>query len=236
MSDSLSIILPVFNEEGNIQSVIRTVCEYVTGMISDYEIVVVNDGSTDDSAHQIALLQREFLQLHCVTHPLNQGYGAAVRSGIAAASKEWILLTDADGQYDIHDLAFVWEKRMAYDCVFGYRINRHVSDGWYRRALGFVGTVLANAFMHQPQLIRDMNCAFKLFCTADLQAHSFIVQGNMIYCEIVWCLLREGKKYVQIPVTHYSRIKGVQTGGLLRTVAQIITEGIRVLSKPKGRA
>ena len=115
----LSVVVPCFNEEGNVARVVGQAAEVGRTLASELEIVVVDDGSTDDTAAVLGELQREVPELKIVSHPLNRGYGAAVRSGLQRASMEYVFLTDGDGQFDLAELLRVIQlyNANAYACA-----------------------------------------------------------------------------------------------------------------------
>src|ERR1700692_3638302 len=121
---SPSLVLPVFNEEQMIAQTISAVLNVVLGWTRDFEVIVVNDGSTDATATLLDKLCEGDQHVHVVTHSVNQGYGAALVSGFAAATKTCTFFMDADGQFDIRNLQAFFPYIDAYDAVTGYRIAR----------------------------------------------------------------------------------------------------------------
>src|SRR5947209_9292820 len=128
---SLSVILPAYNEAQVIASTVETVHSVVDGWKVDFEIIVVNDGSTDQTGAILAALAAGDPRIRFVTHPVNQGYGAALVSGFAAATKELTFFMDADGQFDISDLRTFFLFIDRYDAVIGYRLDRQ--DSWMHK-------------------------------------------------------------------------------------------------------
>ena len=130
----LSVVVPCFNEEGNIARVVDQAARVGRRLATELEIIVVDDGSTDATAEVLTSLSTAISELKVVRHPRNRGYGAAVRSGLAHASMEYVFLTDGDGQFDLHELGDAVSLLSDHDVVAGYRVQRR--DGWWRGLSG----------------------------------------------------------------------------------------------------
>ena len=128
---SLSIFFPCYNEEDSIETLARKAVETASRITSDYEIIIVNDGSSDKTAEIADRLAEEIEQVRAVHHQANSGYGAALQTGFKAATKELVFYTDGDGQFDIGELPNLLPLIAECDIVSGYRINRQ--DGFIRR-------------------------------------------------------------------------------------------------------
>jgi glycosyltransferase involved in cell wall biosynthesis len=225
MNDNLSVILPAFNEEGNIKNVIDSILQglnYVPG----YEIIVVDDGSRDQTPKIVARMKEFFANIKLVSHEQNQGYGRAIKSGIQAADHEWILIMDADGQLRIGDFKGFWQRRHGQDFILGFRRRRN--DDFYRFFMGRLGNLVSGLFLRKK--IADINCGFKLFRKEDLKFLDLSTAGNAIYFEILYKLLRKNKnKFLQCPVDHFPREHGRPTGGNFKTIFKIAPEAVRIL-------
>ncbi|MBF0122927.1 MAG: glycosyltransferase family 2 protein, partial [Candidatus Omnitrophica bacterium] len=136
-NNELSIILPVFNERDVIEKVILDIHACASRLVVDLEMIAVNDGSTDGTEEILTRLSCSLPNLKVVSHQMNVGYGGALISGIRAAQKTWILLTDSDGQIEINSLQVAWPLRDDHDVVLGYREKR--ADNVYRRMMGRLG-------------------------------------------------------------------------------------------------
>ena len=217
---SLSVVLPAYNEEQVIASTISDILNVLNTWQVDFEVVVVNDGSTDRTGAIVAALVDTHPQLRLITHPTNQGYGAALVSGFAAATKELTFFMDSDGQFDIRDLHMFFPFIGEYDAVIGYRIDRQ--DSWMRKlnAWGWkqlVGWVLGVR-------VRDMDCAFKLLHTEFLHQQPLETRGAMINTEMLYRLTRSGGSYREIGVHHLSRIGGRATGAKISVILRALRE------------
>lgn len=217
---SLSVVLPAYNEERVISRTISSIRDVLPGWVSDFEVIVVNDGSADQTGAIVAALASTDSRLRLVTHATNQGYGAALVSGFAAATKELTFFMDSDGQFDIHDLQRFFCYIDDYDAVIGYREDRQ--DSWLRKlnAWGWhllVGWVLG---VH----VRDVDCAFKLLHTNFLHQHPLETRGAMINAELLYKLTRNGFIYKELPVHHLSRQAGRATGARPRVILRAMRE------------
>ncbi len=206
----LSVVLPAYNEEANIERVVRGCQDYLAGTGLDYELVVVNDGSRDRTGEILDRLAGEILQLHPQHHPQNQGYGSALRTGFAAATKRFVFYTDGDGQFDIRELDVVLPLATDEDhIVTGYRIER--SDPFIRKLNarlfgGWLVRIMLNV------RVRDLNCAFKLIPQKVLKAITLESTGALINAELYGRAIRRGFAIKEVGVHHYPRTAGVQTG------------------------
>jgi len=126
-AESLSIFFPVFNDEATVRRVAEKAVRVASQLTDDYEVVIVNDGSPDNSGTFADSVARECAAVRVIHHPRNLGYGAAVRTGLAACDKEWICFTDGDDEYDLHDLKKLWKLREFYDLVITFRYVRRYS-------------------------------------------------------------------------------------------------------------
>jgi glycosyltransferase involved in cell wall biosynthesis len=125
--ESLSVFFPVFNDESTVRRVAEKALRVASELTDDYEVVIVNDGSPDNSGSFADAIASEHEQVRVIHHPRNLGYGAAVRTGLAACSKEWICFTDGDDEYDLHDLTKLWRLREFYDLIITFRYVRRYS-------------------------------------------------------------------------------------------------------------
>ncbi len=207
--NSLSIVLPAYNEEKNIGYVLNQVLDFALKEISDFEIIVVNDGSTDNTLNQIDTFKlNSDVDIKVKTHPKNLGYGAALRSGFSLAEKKYVFFTDSDRQFDIKEITKLFTYINEYPIVAGFREKR--ADNFSRGVCGFLWTKLTNIFLRNKA--KDINCAFKLFRKEVLDSISLVTTGAMINAEIFYKVSKKGFKIMEVPVSHYPRIEGAQTG------------------------
>ena len=216
----LSVVVPCFNEEGNIAGVVAQAAEVGREAATDLEIVVVDDGSTDDTAAVLGELQRQVPELKIVSHPLNRGYGAAVRSGLQRASMEYVFLTDGDGQFDLSELPRAIGMLSEHDVVAGYRLQRR--DGWWRQLWGRSWTAMVNLVLGLR--IRDANCAFKLLPQGLLRSSDLRSDGALISAELLYEARRADLSVGECGVSHYPRPSGSQTGASPRVILTAFAE------------
>lgn len=125
--DSLSVFFPVFNDDRTVRRVAEKAVHVASGLTDTYEVVIVNDGSPDDSGSVADAVAAEFEFVKVIHHPRNLGYGAAVRTGLEACRHEWICFTDGDDEYDLYDLKKLWQLRAFYDLIITFRYVRRYS-------------------------------------------------------------------------------------------------------------
>jgi len=221
-SHSMSVVLPAYNEEQVIANTVFEVLHVLNAWRMDFEILVVNDGSTDQTGEivEALALTGAHSRVRLITHATNEGYGASLVSGFAAATKELVFFMDSDGQFDIRDLQKFFPLIDTYDAVIGYRIDRQ--DSWMRKlnAWGWkqlIGWVLG---VH----VRDVDCAFKLLHTEFLRRHPLETRGAMINAELLYRLTRAGCTYKEVGVNHLPRLHGRATGARLSVILRAFRE------------
>lgn len=199
---SLSVFFPAYNDAYMLPYLIAVADDTARRVAAKYELIVINDGSTDHTGTVLKLLRRRYPRLRTVTHPENRGYGAALRSGFAAARYDWVFYTDGDGQYDPSELAsLVRAHTRNTDVVNGYKTRR--SDPWYRTVIGS----LYNTYIqkrHRPP-IRDIDCDFRLIRRSLLANIRLTSTSGSICIELITQLRRAGATFREIPVRHYPR-------------------------------
>ncbi len=204
---SISVVLPAYNEEENVGQAVRSVLEVMEPLTPDYEVIVVDDGSRDRTSEVVAELA-EGHRVRLVRHEVNRGYGGALKSGFEAASRELIFFTSSDNQYDVSEI----EKLLPYiesaDLVIGYRADRQ--DPPVRRFFAWGWTTLVNLLF--GYVSRDVDCAFKLFKREVFLQVPIRSEGAMIDTEFLVGAKRKGFDIVEVPVSHFPRLAGEQTG------------------------
>ena len=175
-------------------------------LTSTYEVIVVDDGSCDATAEVLGELEQLYPgRVRVEQHARNRGYGAALRTGIASATKEWVFYTDGDAQYDVREIALL--VAMAgddVDVVNGYKISR--SDPLYRKLIGG----LYNAFVHVAFRlhIRDVDCDFRLMRRSRLEKLMLKSDSGTICVEMIKKLEDAGCRFAEVPVHHFHRSVG----------------------------
>jgi glycosyltransferase involved in cell wall biosynthesis len=208
INKALSVILPAYNEEGNIELAVRSSAAAVAPLVEDFEIVAVDDGSRDRTPSILARLKEELgNRLAVVTHETNLGYGTALRAGFDAARGRLVFYTDADNQFDLKELAHFLPDMADQDAILGYRVGR--KDGSFRLMVSNGYNALASFAFGMS--VRDLNCSFKLFRREALTSLHLEEDHFFIDTEIVVQLHRAGYRYIQKGVRHYPRTAGKST-------------------------
>lgn len=216
----ISAVMPAFNEEGNVTQSVARLAAALTKSARAFEIIVVDDGSRDGTSAVLDRLKTEYPTLRVVRHPVNRGYGAALRSGFDAARFPWVFMMDADNQFDPEEIALLLERSADAEIVAGYR--QHRRDPLLRRlnALAFF-TLVRLLFGH---LVRDVNCAFKLLRRDLLAKMALHSDGALINTEILVLARQMRARIVEVPVHHYPRTSGTPTGANPRVVLRAFRE------------
>ena len=216
----LSVVLLAHNEEGNIERVVEGFKAQLPQLTDDYEIIVVNDGSADHTGQIVERMAAHDRHVRVVHHVLNQGYGAAVISGINAASKRYVLLSDGDGQFDPADSVLLAAKVRDYDVVVGRRIRR--ADPMMRRLNGKAWSILMRLLFGLR--ITDMDCGFKLFRRELLTNLELEAKGAMITTELMAKLAARGARITEVGIRHLPRLAGEQSGNSWRVIMRAFRE------------
>lgn len=199
---SLSVVLPCFNDEHAISLLIKQLVSLLPKVCRQYEIVVVNDGSSDNSKEILEKARQTTSLLQVITHKQNLGYGAALASGFKKASKEFIFYTDGDGQYDVGELSkLIAAFDKDTDMVSGFKLNR--SDPWFRKIIGAVYNQFVKLLFQLK--IKDVDCDFRLFRRKILQGLSFRITSGAFDAELIKKLQDRNVRIKEMGVHHYPR-------------------------------
>jgi len=223
--NSLSIVLPAYNEAENVAAAVHAVSEAAQTLGRDYEILVVNDGSKDNTGQIVRDLEPRVPGLRLVEHYPNRGYGGALKAGFEAATKDLIAYVPADNQFVFREIDGLLEKLKTEnaDIVCGYRHNRQ--DPLIRRlnALGW-NTVVRLLFGY---LCRDIDCGFKLFRREVLGCVYIESNGAMIDTEFLAGAKARGIRIEEVAVTHLPRTAGEPTGANLAVIVKAFRDLLR---------
>ncbi len=218
---SLSIFFPCYNEADNVGILVKESIDTAESYGVDYEVVVVDDGSSDRTAEIVEEWRKKNPRVRLVRHAHNKGYGAALRSGFENVKKDLVFMTDGDRQFRVAEIEKLFSKIDSCDVVTGYRIGRQ--DKGYRRLNGRLWTGLTRFLFGLP--VRDVDCAFKLIRRGALQGVELKSNQLLIHAELLARLKKRGCRIEQIGVTHYPREKGEATATrplrVLKTFAEL---------------
>ncbi len=203
---SVSAVFPAFNDGGTIPSMVLTALLALRQVTDDYEIIVVNDGSCDYTAAVLEELASRYPELRVIHHDRNRGYGAALRTGFAAATREWVFYTDGDAQYNPLELINLVEAlRDGVDVVNGYKISRN--DPLVRKIVGRLYHYFVKYTFGFK--LRDVDCDFRLIRRALFDEIPLESDSGTICLEMVKKFQDAGYVFAEVPVHHYHRQYGV---------------------------
>jgi glycosyltransferase involved in cell wall biosynthesis len=213
----LSVFFPAYNDAGTIASMVIGAVQAARRITSDFEVIVVNDGSADGTARILEELAAVFPEVHVVTHPANRGYGAALRSGFASAGKEFIFYTDGDAQYDPMELERLWPHMTdSVDLVNGYKISR--SDPLHRIVIGRLYHHIVTLLFGLR--VRDVDCDFRLMRRSIFERVQLTKDSGVICLEMMKKIQDAGFRIAEAPVHHYHRAYGKSQFFNFRRVAR----------------
>jgi len=219
-SVEISAVMPAFNEEANLEQSVGRMAAALAAQSRAFEVIVVDDGSRDGTAVVLERLKAIVPSLRVLRHPVNRGYGAALRSGFAAARYPWVFLMDADNQFNPADVAALLARAADADIVAGYRRQRR--DPLPRRLNAWAFFTLVTILF--GRLARDVNCAFKLMRRELLDRMELHSEGALINTEVLVLARQLRARLVEVPIPHYPRTSGRQTGANLRVVFRAFSE------------
>jgi len=219
---SLSVCMPAYNEEANVGAMLDRVLAVCRPLTDDLEVIVVDDGSKDRTAEVVLEKGKENPEVRLVRHEVNQGYGAAVYDGFAAATKEVIFFTDSDQQFVVEEIRKLIPHLHEADLVAGYRAPRR--DPWHRVLYGWGWTALVTLFFGYT--VRDVDCAFKLFRRESIEKVGPQIESRGATFSGEWLVRtkRAGYRFAEVPVTHLPREAGSQTGARLDVITRAFKE------------
>ena len=201
----LSVFFPAYNDSGTIASLVISALQSARKLTPDFEVIVVNDGSADKTAEILDELARTYPEVRVVHHERNRGYGGALRTGFATATRELVFYTDGDAQYDPSEMELLWRRLDdSVDVVNGYKISR--SDPMHRIIIGRV-------YHHTVKIlfglgVRDVDCDFRLIRRAVFDKVHLQKDSGVICLEMMKKITDAGFRIAEVPVHHYHRAYG----------------------------
>lgn len=221
--ESITAFFPAYNDAPSLPALIDKTFHVLEASRRDFEVVVVNDGSHDTTGEVLAALQaRHGSRLRIVTHEVNRGYGGALRSGFAAATKDLVFYTDGDGQYDVGEMPALLERMQPWTgLINGYKLERN--DPWHRIWIGKTYNAFARLIFGIR--LRDIDCDFRLVRRELVERIELTSTSGTICVELVRKLELTGCGVVEVGVRHYARRHGrsqfFRVRSLATTTAQL---------------
>jgi hypothetical protein len=203
-ASSITAFFPAYNDAATIGGLVSYTDAVLSHITDDYEILVINDASPDDTAAVLEAIAPRFPRLKVVNHLRNRGYGGALQSGFAHATKDLIFYTDGDGQYDPTEILSLVPHIAGCDLVNGYKIRR--SDAMYRVIIGRLYHWTAKLLF--ALRVRDVDCDFRLARRSMIEQINLVSMKGSICCEMIKKLQMVGCRIVEVPVHHYPRVSG----------------------------
>jgi glycosyltransferase involved in cell wall biosynthesis len=201
----LSVFFPAYNDSGTIASMVVAAVKTAGRLTPDFEVLVIDDGSTDTTAEVADEMARLYPQVRVIHHARNRGYGAALRTGFSSATKEIIFYTDGDAQYDAREMGRLWEKMTdEVDLVNGYKISR--SDPLHRRIVGRIYHHLVRLLFALK--VRDVDCDFRMMRRSIFDRIRLEKTSGVICLEMMKKIQDAGFRIAEVPVHHYHRAYG----------------------------
>ncbi len=202
---SISVFFPAYNDAGTIASMVLAALSTCAKLTDDYEVTVVENGSTDYTVEVCEDLARRYPRFRLLAHREPLGYGGALQVGFKAATKELVFYTDGEAQYDPHELALLYAAmRPDVDIVQGYKIASH--DPIFRKVIGRLYHWIVKIAFGLP--IRDTDCDFRLIRKSALERFDLKSKTGTIPLELVKKLHESGAVFAEVPVHHYHRVYG----------------------------
>jgi len=221
---SLTVFFPCYNEQDNVVRVTQGAVDVLESISADYEVIIVNDGSADETGRIADGIAATNDRVRVIHHPNNRGYGAALQSGFRAATKDLVFYTDGDGQFDMREMPPLLPLMAEYDVVSCYRMNRQ--DNVLRKLAGWLWTKMTGWVFSLN--LRDVDCAFKLYKRAIFDHIKMESTGALIDTEILARIARKGYRITQRGVHHYPRTAGRPTGANPRVVLRAFKELLKL--------
>ena len=223
---SLSVFFPAYNDAGTIASLVISAVQTAATLTADYEVLVINDGSQDETPRILDELARVYPEhVRIVHHAQNRGYGGALRSGFAHATKDLVFYTDGDAQYDPAEMAVLWARLTDdVDWVNGWKISR--SDPLHRIVIGRV-------YHHAVKLlfglkVRDVDCDFRLMRRRIFEVVQLEKSSGVICLEMMKKFQDAGFRVAEVPVHHYHRAHGTSQFFNFRRVGRTLVDVLKL--------
>ena len=233
---SISAMFPCYNDAETIGGLVDDVYGALAPIVDEVEVIVVNDGSADQSREVLDDLAATRPWLRPIHHEHNRGYGGALITGFTAARHEWIFYTDGDAQYDAREAAILVPLATDdVDIVQGYKIGR--GDPLHRKVIGRVYHHVVKRLFSLPG--RDTDCDFRLFRRSLIESHPLVSSSGVICVELMRTFRHQHARLVEAPVHHYARPSGksqfFRLPAITRSAIQLLQLWWRMVVRRDGR-
>lgn len=227
----ISVFLPAYNEEKNIEQVASKILSILPDIANEYELIIVDDGSKDKTGILSESLSKKNSHVRYIHHNQNRGYGAALRSGLYGSRYEWVSFTDADGQFDFSEISLLIDdqRKTKADIVIGYYLKRAVP--FYRILNSLLWQALI--FLFFGLRVRDIDCGFKLISKKVIESIPVLEseRGAFISTELLVKVKKSGFRIVEVGVHHYPRKSGAPTGANLNVIIRSFFDLLKLWKK-----
>lgn len=217
----LSLVMPAHNESANLQRHLPAVAAALAELADSFEVVIVDDASTDGTADVALTIARSLkLPIQVLRHETQQGYGITVADGLRATRLDYTAFMDADGQFEAKDLYRLIPLLAESGLAGGWRITRE--DPFFRTVISGVYNFLVRLLFRLN--VRDVNCALKIMRSEHLHSLRLQSRSAVINAELYFEFRRHGWGYAQAPVPHHPRLLGRRSGARLKPIARAIRD------------
>lgn len=231
MISSLSFVFPMYNERENISATVAEALRVGYLLTPEIEIIIVDDASTDGCSEIADRLAREHAELRVLHHSENRKLGGALKTGFAAARKDWVLYIDSDLPVRMDDALQAIPLTFQADAVLGWRKSR--AESWRREVYSRVYNWMIRRLFDLH--VRDVNFSFKLFRRSFLERILLTSEGSFIDAELLLELQREGARFCELGLNYYPRVAGTSTLASNKVILKILKEMIRYRLEAHGR-
>jgi glycosyltransferase involved in cell wall biosynthesis len=220
---SISLFFPAWNEEAYVERAVLRAVTVLEKLTSDFEIIVVNDASTDRTQEVSEALATRVRQLRVIRHPVNLKLGGAIKTGLTASTKDIVVYSDIDLPFDLNELerALHLMTYLEADMLCAFRFDR-TSEGPKRIAYSFVYNLLIRGLFDIH--VKDVNFSFKVMHRRVLESLELKSQGSFIDAELVVKAIRQGFRVFQMGVDYFPRTRGISTLASPSVIMKIIKE------------
>lgn len=226
--EKLSVFFPAYNEEKNIKKTVLLAKKVLSKVSKEWEILVINDGSSDKTGEVVEDLQKKDKRIKLVTHKQNKGYGSALKTGFKSAKYDWVVFADSDGQFDFSEIKKFIPKINESDLVLGYRLKR--ADPLIRKIYTWGWNLFPKIILGMR--VKDYSCGFKMIkkCVFN-KIQPLVGEEKVTQIEMLVKAQRKGFKITEVGVNHYPRKKGRATGASIKVVLKSIVDLLNLWKK-----